>query len=77
MSLNLNKDLENHYRTLLLLFKPFRETKKNWKKNGLFHGMMHTSIQKTPKKIIHNFNQNGDYNNEWDDLQSQFLKYTK
>jgi hypothetical protein len=32
---------------------------------------------KNPKKIIHNFNQNGDCNNEWDDLQSQFLKYTK
>jgi len=38
---------------------------------------MHTSIQKTPNKIVYNFNQNGDCNNEWDDLQSQFFKYTQ
>jgi hypothetical protein len=33
--------------------------------------------KKTPKTFVHNFALNGDYNNEWDDLQSQFLKYTK
>lgn len=48
----------------------------------MFHGMMHTLIQKMllkkpPKTFVHNFAQNGDYNNEWDDLHEQFKKHAK
>jgi hypothetical protein len=26
------------------------------------------NVLKNPKKIVHNFNENGEYNNEWDYL---------
>ncbi len=75
VSFNLH-DPQNHYRKLLLLLKPFRETETNFKENFVtWNNAYITSkndLKKTPKKIVYIFNQNDDYNNEWDNLQSLF-----
>jgi hypothetical protein len=43
----------------------------NLKKNCVLWNVAYINskmILKNPKKIVHNFNENGEYNNEWDDL---------
>jgi hypothetical protein len=49
----------------------FVKYKKIWKKIVL-HGMKYINskndVKETPKNIVHNFNQNGDCNNEWHNL---------
>jgi hypothetical protein len=52
VSFNLHKDLENHYRTLLLLFKPFHETKKNLKKNSVSWNDAYIN-SKNPQKTLY------------------------
>jgi hypothetical protein len=49
VSFNLHKNLENHYKTLLLLFKPFFETKTNLKKSCISWNNAYIN-SKNPKK---------------------------
>ncbi len=60
VSFNIHKDLENHSRELLLLFKPFSYTNK--------------IIILNFKKIAYNFNISNEEANEWDNLQQQYNK---
>jgi hypothetical protein len=81
VSFNQHKILENHYKNLLLLFKPFQKMELNlqtncdsWKDAYM---EQKNDIEKMWIFFLYNFNPSNNSNIEWDNLGSQVKEYTK